>query len=291
MPEIPYVVEQTSRGERSYDIFSRLLNDRIIFLSEEVNDTTASLIVAQLLYLEAQDPDKDIQFYINSPGGVVTAGLAIYDTMQYIKCDVSTICIGMAASMGAFLLSSGTKGKRLALPNAEIMIHQPSGGAQGQVTDIEIHAQRIADVKRRLNEILAKNTGRPVEEVARDCERDHFLTAEQAKEYGIVDKVIYQRINAVANQSAMRITTGMLNNILEDATARVQPPTDKGRRLKIYYMTQVGVKPPHFVIFCNDARLFHFSYQRYLENQLRGVFGLEGTPIRLTIRQKGDKED
>ena len=193
MSLVPYVVEQTSRGERSYDIFSRLLNDRIIFLSEEVNDTTASLIVAQLLYLEAQDPDKDIQFYINSPGGVVTAGLAIYDTMQYIKCDVSTICIGMAASMGAFLLSSGTKGKRLALPNAEIMIHQPSGGAQGQVTDIEIHAQRIADVKRRLNEILAKNTGRPVEEVARDCERDHFLTAEQAKEYGIVDKVIYQR--------------------------------------------------------------------------------------------------
>ena len=193
MSLVPYVVEQTSRGERSYDIFSRLLNDRIIFLSEEVNDTTASLIVAQLLYLEAQDPDKDIQFYINSPGGVVTAGLAIYDTMQYIKCDVSTICIGMAASMGAFLLSSGTKGKRLALPNAEIMIHQPSGGAQGQVTDIEIHAQRTADVKRRLNEILAKNTGRPVEEVARDCERDHFLTAEQAKEYGIVDKVIYQR--------------------------------------------------------------------------------------------------
>ena len=183
MSLVPYVVEQTSRGERSYDIFSRLLNDRIIFLSEEVNDTTASLIVAQLLYLEAQDPDKDIQFYINSPGGVVTAGLAIYDTMQYIKCDVSTICIGMAASMG----------KRLALPNAEIMIQQPSGGAQGQVTDIEIHAQRIADVKRRLNEILAKNTGRPVEEVARDCERDHFLTAEQAKEYGIVDKVIYQR--------------------------------------------------------------------------------------------------
>ena len=193
MSLVPYVVEQTSRGERSYDIFSRLLNDRIIFLSEEVNDTTASLIVAQLLYLEAQDPDKDIQFYINSPGGVVTAGLAIYDTMQYIKCDVSTICIGMAASMGAFLLSSGTKGKRLALPNAEIMIHQPSGGAQGQVTDIEIHAQRIEDVMRRLNEILAKNTGRPVEEVARDRERDHFLTAEQAKEYGIVDKVIYQR--------------------------------------------------------------------------------------------------
>ena len=193
MSLVPYVVEQTSRGERSYDIFSRLLNDRIIFLSEEVNDTTASLIVAQLLYLEAQDPDKDIQFYINSPGGSVTAGLAIYDTMQYIKCDVSTICIGMAASMGAFLLSSGTKGKRLALPNAEIMIHQPSGGAQGQVTDIQIHAQRILEIKRKLNEILAANTGKPVEQVAVDCERDHFLTAEEAKEYGIVDKVIYQR--------------------------------------------------------------------------------------------------
>ena len=193
MSLVPYVVEQTSRGERSYDIFSRLLNDRIIFLSEEVNDTTASLIVAQLLYLEAQDPDKDIQFYINSPGGSVTAGMAIYDTMQYIKCDVSTICIGMAASMGAFLLSSGTKGKRLALPNAEIMIHQPSGGAQGQVTDIQIHAQRILDIKRKLNEILAANTGKPVEQVAIDCERDHFLTAEEAKDYGIVDKVIYQR--------------------------------------------------------------------------------------------------
>ena len=193
MSLVPYVVEQTSRGERSYDIFSRLLNDRIIFLSEEVNDTTASLIVAQLLYLEAQDPDKDIQFYINSPGGSVTAGMAIYDTMQYIKCDVSTICIGMAASMGAFLLSSGTKGKRLALPNAEIMIHQPSGGAQGQVTDIQIHAQRILEIKRKLNEILAKNTGKPVEQVAVDCERDHFLTAEEAKDYGIVDKVIYQR--------------------------------------------------------------------------------------------------
>lgn len=193
MSLVPYVVEQTSRGERSYDIFSRLLNDRIIFLSEEVNDTTASLIVAQLLYLEAQDPDKDIQFYINSPGGSVTAGLAIYDTMQYIKCDVSTICIGMAASMGAFLLSSGTKGKRLALPNAEIMIHQPSGGAQGQVTDIQIHAQRILEIKRKLNEILAANTGKPVEQVAIDCERDHFLSAEEAKEYGIVDKVIYQR--------------------------------------------------------------------------------------------------
>ena len=193
MSLVPYVVEQTSRGERSYDIFSRLLNDRIIFLSEEVNDTTASLIVAQLLYLEAQDPDKDIQFYINSPGGSVTAGMAIYDTMQYIKCDVSTICIGMAASMGAFLLSSGTKGKRLALPNAEIMIHQPSGGAQGQATDIQIHAQRILEIKRKLNEILAKNTGKPVEQVAVDCERDHFLTAEEAKDYGIVDKVIYQR--------------------------------------------------------------------------------------------------
>ena len=193
MSFVPYVVEQSAHGERSYDIFSRLLNDRIIVLSEDVNDTTASLVVAQLLYLEGQDPDKDISLYINSPGGSISAGMAIHDTMQYIKCDVSTICMGMAASMGAFLLASGTKGKRLALPNAEIMIHQPSGGAQGQVTDIEIHAQRIADVKRRLNEILAKNTGRPVEEVARDCERDHFLTAEQAKEYGIVDKVIYQR--------------------------------------------------------------------------------------------------
>ena len=193
MSLVPYVVEQTSRGERSYDIFSRLLNDRIIFLSEEVNDTTASLIVAQLLYLEAQDPDKDIQFYINSPGGSVTAGLAIYDTMQYIKCDVSTICIGMAASMGAFLLSSGAKGKRIALPNAEIMIHQPSGGAKGQVTDIQIHAQRILDIKRKLNEIMAENTGKSVEEVAADTERDHFLTAEEAKAYGIIDKVIYQR--------------------------------------------------------------------------------------------------
>lgn len=193
MSLVPYVVEQTARGERSYDIFSRLLNDRIIVLSEDVNSSSASVIVAQLLYLEGQDPEKDIYFYINSPGGSISDGMAIHDTMNYIKCDVSTICVGMAASMGAFLLSSGTKGKRLALPNAEIMIHQPSGGAQGQVTDIEIHAQRIADVKRRLNEILAKNTGRPVEEVARDCERDHFLTAEQAKEYGIVDKVIYQR--------------------------------------------------------------------------------------------------
>ena len=193
MSLVPYVVEQTSRGERSYDIFSRLLNDRIIFLSEEVNDTTASLIVAQMLYLEAQDPDKDIQFYINSPGGSVTSGLAIYDTMRYIKCDVSTICIGMAASMGAFLLSSGTKGKRIALPNAEIMIHQPSGGAQGQVTDIQIHANRIAEIKKKLNEIMAENTGRSIEEVTRDTERDHSLTAEQAKEYGLIDKVIYQR--------------------------------------------------------------------------------------------------
>ena len=193
MSLVPYVVEQTSRGERSYDIFSRLLNDRIVFLSEEVNDTTASLVVAQLLYLEAQDPDKDIQFYINSPGGSVTAGLAIYDTMKYIKCDVSTICVGMAASMGAFLLSAGAKGKRYALPNAEIMIHQPSGGAQGQVTDIQIHAQRIADIKKRLNEILAENTGKPYEQVAADCERDHFLSAEEAKEYGLIDQLIYQR--------------------------------------------------------------------------------------------------
>ena len=193
MSFVPYVVEQTSRGERSYDIFSRLLNDRIVFLSEEVNDANASLVVAQLLYLEAQDPEKDIQFYINSPGGSVTAGMAIYDTMQYVKCDVSTICIGMAASMGAFLLSSGAKGKRIALPNAEIMIHQPSGGAQGQVTDIQIHAQRIADMKKRLNAILAANTGKSVEQITADCERDHFLTAEEAKEYGIVDKVIYQR--------------------------------------------------------------------------------------------------
>ena len=193
MSLVPYVVEQTSRGERSYDIFSRLLNDRIIFLSEEVNDTTASLIVAQLLYLEAQDPDKDIQFYINSPGGVVTAGLAIYDTMQYIKCDVSTICIGMAASMGAFLLSAGTKGKRIALPNAEIMIHQPSGGAQGQATDIQIQAERIAQMKKKLTKILADNTGKDVETVAADCERDHFMTAEEAKAYGLIDQVIYKR--------------------------------------------------------------------------------------------------
>jgi len=193
MSFVPYVVEQTSRGERSYDIFSRLLNDRIIFLSEEVNDTTASLIVAQLLFLEAQDPDKDIQFYINSPGGSVTAGMAIYDTMQYIKADVSTICVGMAASMGAFLLSAGTKGKRYALPNAEIMIHQPSGGAQGQETDIQIQAARIAHTKKKLNTILAENTGKPLEVVERDCERDYFMDAEQAKEYGLIDEVIYKR--------------------------------------------------------------------------------------------------
>ena len=193
MSLVPYVVEQTSRGERSYDIFSRLLNDRIIILSEEVNDTTASLIIAQMLYLEAQDPDKDIQFYINSPGGVVTSGFAIYDTMQYIKCDVSTICIGMAASMGAFLLSAGAKGKRLALPNAEIMIHQPSGGAQGQATDIQIMAQRIQSMKKKLSQILADNTGKPLEQVMADCERDHFMTAEEAREYGLIDKVIYRR--------------------------------------------------------------------------------------------------
>ena len=193
MSLVPYVVEQTNRGERSYDIFSRLLNDRIIMLSEEVNDTTASLVVAQLLYLEAQDPDKDIQFYINSPGGSVTAGMAIYDTMQYIKCDVSTICIGMAASMGAFLLSSGTKGKRLALPNAEIMIHQPSAGTQGQITDMAIHLKRLEIVKTRLTGILAANTGKPLDVVRADCERANFMTAQEAMEYGLIDKVIDHR--------------------------------------------------------------------------------------------------
>ncbi len=193
MSLVPYVVEQTNRGERSYDIFSRLLNDRIIFLSEEVNDTTASLIVAQLLYLEAQDPDKDIQFYINSPGGSVTAGMAIYDTMQYIKADVSTICIGLAASMGAFLLSCGAKGKRIALPNAEIMIHQPSGGFKGQATDIEIHAENILKIKQNLNKILAENCGKPVDEVKAACERDHFMSAEEAKQFGLIDQVIYKR--------------------------------------------------------------------------------------------------
>ena len=190
---VPYVVEQTSRGERSYDIFSRLLNDRIVFLSGEVDGNSASLIVAQMLYLEAQDPDKDIQFYINSPGGSVTDGMAIYDTMQYIKCDVSTICIGMAASMGAFLLSSGAKSKRIALPNAEIMIHQPLGGTQGQTTDMQIHVERMLKIKQHLNEILAHNTGKPIETIRQDTERDNFMTAEQAKEYGLVDKVIYTR--------------------------------------------------------------------------------------------------
>ena len=193
MSLVPYVVEQTSRGERSYDIFSRLLNDRIIMLSEEVNSTTASLIVAQLLYLEGQDPEKDISFYINSPGGSVTDGMAIYDTMQYIKCDVSTICIGMAASMGAFLLAAGTKGKRMALPNAEIMIHQPSAGTQGQVTDMAIHLKRLEIIKKRMNRILADNTGKPVEVVTAECERDNFMSAEEAVEYGLIDKVIYQR--------------------------------------------------------------------------------------------------
>ena len=193
MSLVPYVVEQTSRGERSYDIFSRLLNDRIIFLGEEVNDTSASLVVAQLLYLESQDPDKEIQLYINSPGGSVTAGMAIYDTMQYIKCDVSTICIGMAASMGAFLLSSGTKGKRIALPNAEIMIHQPSAGTQGQVTDMAIHLKRLETIKKKINEIMAGNTGKSVEQITADCERDNFMSAEEAREYGLIDKVIYTR--------------------------------------------------------------------------------------------------
>ena len=190
MSFIPYVVEQTSRGERSFDIFSRLLNDRIIFLSEEVNDTTASLIVAQLLYLEAQDPDKDIQFYINSPGGSVTAGMAIYDTMKYIKCDVATICVGMAASMGAFLLSAGTKGKRMALPNAEIMIHQPSAGTQGQITDMAIHMKRLQTIKERMNKILAENCGQDIETVTAACERDNFMTAEEAKAFGLIDRVL-----------------------------------------------------------------------------------------------------
>ena len=190
MSLVPYVVEQTSRGERNYDIYSRLLKDRIIFLGEEVNETTASLVVAQLLFLESEDPGKDIQLYIKSPGGMVTAGMAIYDTMQYIKCDVSTICIGLAASMGAFLLAGGTKGKRFALPNAEVMIHQPSGGAKGQATDIQIVAENILKTKKRLNEILAENTGKPYEQVAEDTERDNYMSAEEAKEYGIIDEVI-----------------------------------------------------------------------------------------------------
>ena len=193
MSLVPYVIEQTSRGERNYDIYSRLLKDRIIFLGEEVNETTASLVVAQLLFLESEDPGKDIQLYINSPGGMVTAGLAIYDTMQYIKCDVSTICIGLAASMGAFLLAGGTKGKRMALPNAENKIHQPSGGAKGQATEIEIAAENILKTKKRLNEILAENTGKPYETIAADTERDHYLSAEEAKEYGLIDYVITKR--------------------------------------------------------------------------------------------------
>lgn len=193
MSLVPYVVEQTNRGERSYDIFSRLLNDRIIFLGEEVNATTASLVVAQLLFLEAQDPDKDIQLYINSPGGSITDGMAIYDTMQYIKCDVSTICIGLGASMAAFLLSAGTKGKRLALPNAEIMIHQPSAGTQGQVTDMAIHLKRFEFIKKRMNTILAQNTGKSLEEITAACERDNFMTAEEALQFGLIDRVMKNR--------------------------------------------------------------------------------------------------
>lgn len=196
MSLVPYVVEQTSRGERSYDIFSRLLNDRIIMLSEEVNNTTASLVVAQLLYLEGQDSEKDISLYINSPGGVITAGMAIYDTIQYIKCDVSTICMGMAASMGAFLLAAGTKGKRMALPNSEILIHQPlisGGGISGQCTDIKIHSDHMVATRDKMNRILSENTGRPLEEIIKDTERDNYMTAEEAKEYGLIDKVIYKR--------------------------------------------------------------------------------------------------
>ena len=193
MALVPYVVEQTNRGERSYDIFSRLLNDRIIVLSDEVNDATASIVVAQLLYLEGQDPEKDISLYINSPGGSITAGMAIYDTMNYIKCDVSTICVGMAASMGAFLLSSGAKGKRFALPNSEIMIHQPLGGMQGQASDIKIHADRIIAIKERLNKILSEQTGQPLEVITKDTDRDNFMTAQQAMEYGLVDNVLDHR--------------------------------------------------------------------------------------------------
>ncbi len=193
MALVPYVVEQTSRGERSYDIFSRLLNDRIIFLADEVNDTTASLVVAQLLYLEAQDPDKDIYLYINSPGGSISAGMAIYDTMNYIKCDVSTICVGMAASMGAFLLSSGAPGKRYALPNAEVMIHQPLGGTQGQATDIKIHADHIISIRAKLNKLLSEQTGKPLEVIERDTERDNFMSADAACEYGLIDKVITKK--------------------------------------------------------------------------------------------------
>ena len=190
MSLVPYVIEQTSRGERSYDIYSRLLNDRIIFLGEEVNEVTASLVVAQILFLESEDPTKDINLYINSPGGIITAGMAIYDTMQYVKCDVSTICIGMAASMGAFLLAGGAKGKRYSLPNSEIMIHQPSGGAQGQATEINIAAEHIIKTRQKMNEIMAANTGRSIEEIARDTERDNFMTAREALEYGLIDKII-----------------------------------------------------------------------------------------------------
>ena len=193
MSLVPVVIEQTSRGERSYDIYSRLVNDRIIMLSDQINDVTASLVVAQLLYLEGQDPDKDINLYINSPGGVITSGMAIYDTMQYIKCDVSTICIGMAASMGAFLLSCGAKGKRFALPNSEIMIHQPLGGAQGQATDIKIHAERILKIRETINNILASNTGKKLSIIERDTERDNFMSAKEAQEYGLIDKVIVKR--------------------------------------------------------------------------------------------------
>ena len=196
MSLVPYVFEQTSRGERSYDIYSRLLKERIIFLGEEVNETTASLVVAQMLFLEAEDPEKDIQLYINSPGGSVTAGMAIYDTMQYVKCDVSTFCMGMAASMGAFLLAGGTKGKRLALPNAEIMIHQPLGGAQGQATEIEIAARHILQTKEKLNRMLAENTGKDISIIAADTDRDNWMSAEEAKEYGLIDRVIYKRSEA-----------------------------------------------------------------------------------------------
>ena len=190
---VPYVIEQTSRGERSYDIYSRLLKDRIIFLGDEVSDVSASLIVAQLLFLESEDPDKDISLYINSPGGAITAGMAIYDTMNHVKCDVSTICVGMAASMGAFLLAGGAKGKRFALPNAEVMIHQPSGGARGQATDIQIHAERIIQIKKKLNQILAENTGKSEEQVANASERDNFLTAQEALDFGLIDKIITRR--------------------------------------------------------------------------------------------------
>ena len=196
MSLVPYVIEQTSRGERSYDIYSRLLKERIIFLGEEVNETTASLVVAQMLFLEAEDPEKDIQLYINSPGGSVTAGMAIYDTMQYVKCDVSTFCMGMAASMGAFLLAGGTKGKRLALPNAEIMIHQPLGGAQGQATEIEIAARHILQTKEKLNRMLAENTGKDISIIAADTDRDNWMSTEEAKEYGLIDRVIYKRSEA-----------------------------------------------------------------------------------------------